>query len=475
MVAETEHMKHQAAYIHTALILTGCLAALVTVSCDGLWPAAELPVVWPQLRTAIRGFGYNVTADDVNGDGVDDLVIASPVAGTFPRAYAGDLHLLLGPQPSDSIAEAADLTVEAQTPVRYAGAGLAMAEMSGDGRRDVVSSALLGSPWENMGHHFDPNGGSVYVIDSSLRGRRALEGSAFLTLEGPASFGAAMAAVDYNGDGQEDMAVACPLRAEVYVVYGPRSGVLTMPEDADVVIRGPSGAFGSGLAAADVDERGCGELVVSDYINNAIYVVPGGLSGEIAVEDVALAAVRSDDPDVLAYAATVADLTGDGRCELIVAARLANSETVGRLFVIRGPLRGELSLQKDSVLVLDDVDRGQRQISVDVSGPVDGGPALLAIGLSGRRHLPESNKYGEVWVIPGDLQGRYGLNDVDSPPFAWRLKVTELDDASLDRLGTVVLFAETQEAGRVDLVVSARVIESDPQDFGQVMVFSLER
>ncbi len=86
------------------------IVVLPAVSCNVLWPPPGSDVPAPALLATVSGsaaegseeimapyFGWTVVAGDLNGDALDDLVIAAPTSGIFPRPRAGDVYALLGP------------------------------------------------------------------------------------------------------------------------------------------------------------------------------------------------------------------------------------------------------------------------------------------------------------------------------------------------------------------------------------------
>lgn len=468
----------------TVGIVVTVVATLPILSCSAVSLRSQVEVPAPVLFATVSGsdaegneqvaapvFGASVVAGDVDGDGLDDLVIAATGSGIFPRARAGDVYVLLGPIVSIDLEETdAALTLRGRTPFRGAGSRIALADLNGDGHPDVAIAALWTSRREHSSHSFDPEGGAVYVVDSSLRGEHDLETAAFLTITGPPSLGRSLAAGDYDGDGVDDLIIACPLRAEVYVVRGPRSGVLRMPDDADVIISGDSGSLGLDLSVADVDADGRVELAVSDRARNLVYIVPGGLSGRLSVEAVATATIRSADAQDRFRTVLLADLTGDGELDLIVTARRADSENLGTVFVLPGPLEGEIDARANSTLLLDDVDQGTSRVVVAVSAPREGEPPLLALGMPGRNLFPNSNQFGEVWLLSGELVGRHMLGSENIGLLGRRLPATDTD---LTLFGFDVLFAETHSADRPQLVVSALFGRVRVPDFGAVLVYDL--
>jgi hypothetical protein len=465
-------------------VLVAAIAVLPAVSCNALWPpptsdAPDLALVATVSGSEAEGseeisppyFGRTVVAGDLDGDGLDDLVIAATRSGIFPRPKAGDLYVLLGPVVDTDLEETdAALTLRGQIPLREAGRSLALADLTADGHPDIAIASMATSSWEYTGHVYDPEGGTIYVVDSTLRGEHHLEASAFLTITGPPSMGAALYAGDYDGDAVDDLIVGCPLRAEVYVVSGPRSGTLHMPDDADVILYATMGSLGSGLSVGDIDQNDRVELAIADQANSVIYVVPDGLAGRHTIESVAVATIRSNEAQDRLHGGLLGDVNGDGQLELVVTARTGDSEDLGALFVLPGPIEGDLDPRTDNLLCLEPIDRGMGRIAVAVETPGAGETPLLALGLPGRDLFPKSNQSGEVWLLSGELRGRHVLSRGDIGGLGRRVRATETE---LTWFGTSVLFAETQAPGRRELVVSALFGKRRVSDLGAVLVYEL--
>jgi FG-GAP repeat len=196
--------------------------------------------IWTQNSTGIADtaeggdrFGGSLAAGDINHDGKDDLAIGVPgeTLGTIYRAGAVNV-LYSGPsgltfagnqfwtQNSYGIADQAEASDQFGTAV-------ALADLSGDGRADLV----VGVPHESFG--VKTNAGAVHVIFAATTGRLNAAWNQFWTqgahgLAGTSAinhkFGAALAIGDFNGDGRPDLVIGAPgdlgLLGAVYVLYG---------------------------------------------------------------------------------------------------------------------------------------------------------------------------------------------------------------------------------------------------------------
>jgi len=152
------------------------------------------------------GFGYSVaSAGDVDGDGLDDVIVGAPGATVNDRTGQGAAFLFLGSKqglsPQPSWAFAGELA-GARLGFSVAGAG----DVNGDGRSDVI----VGAP-EHSSRRL--KGGKVYLFLGQA-GRTPLGSAPAWSYESDelvALLGASVAgAGDVNGDGVADLIVGMP-------------------------------------------------------------------------------------------------------------------------------------------------------------------------------------------------------------------------------------------------------------------------
>jgi hypothetical protein len=195
-------------------------------------------------------FGASVvSAGDINGDGISDIIVGAPgqnCAYVFSGANGSLLFTLANPVPQP-----------------HPSFGLAVAggkDLNGDGVPDIVVSApLLSVNGNNLQ-------GRVFVFSGK-------DGTLIRTLDNPvplafSKFGASVALIpDVNGDGRADIMIGAPdqnvngvLHAgEVFFFSGADGSVLqSLPPPAPQAF----GGFGSAVAAADLDGDGTPDPVV---------------------------------------------------------------------------------------------------------------------------------------------------------------------------------------------------------------------
>ncbi len=312
-----------------------------------------------------------VRVADVNGDGVEDIVVAARLANG-PEGFrfdAGGVFIVLGGVDvirgtTRDLHDRADIVIHGADANDRLGTSLAVGDVNGDGIADII----IGAPGADGPGETRPGAGEVYVLFGGphlTRGTvRDLAGlvapGADVVIFGPeptASLGASLAVGDINGDGLDDIitgaATSSQPRGErlfagtVYAIFGSRewtSGVardLSDPRDADLTILGPGllSFFGFQLAVGDVNGDGAPDLVMSAPLADGpqggrpeageVYVIFGGvhlvrgtvrdmIPGSAAGSDVTIFGATAQD--LLGYTLLLADVTGDGVADLIVSA-----------------------------------------------------------------------------------------------------------------------------------------------------------
>lgn len=186
---------------------------------------------------SVGGFGGTLFAGDVNGDGIDDLIVAAPGYNT----NAGRLYGFLGGSLTSKGAEEADFILSGENANDLFGVA-GVGDVSGDGVDDIIGAA--------SGYPAGANRGRVYVFfgASTMSDQGAGSADVILTGENDADrFGVAMVEIlDVNGDGVMDIIVGAPAynaggnTGRAYLFYGGSGLASGDATSASVIIDGES-------------------------------------------------------------------------------------------------------------------------------------------------------------------------------------------------------------------------------------------
>ncbi|NBB15319.1 hypothetical protein GVN21_08115 [Caulobacter sp. SLTY] len=245
--------------------------------------------------TANDQTGYSVaSAGDVNGDGIDDLIIGA--RGADPNGFSsGATYVVFGRDTAIAGDFTASLNLSAldgSNGFRISGVGgydesgwsvASAGDVNGDGFDDL----LIGAPYS------DPNGasnaGASFVVFGGGAGfasnlnLSALDGSNGFRINGVSAndnTGAAVAAAgDVNGDGIDDLIVGAPLRdpngsnsGASYVIFGRLLNLGTPANDTTT--GGASGDQLAGQSGADVLSGLDGDDVLDGGATLASQLIP---------------------------------------------------------------------------------------------------------------------------------------------------------------------------------------------------------
>ncbi|MFO1070532.1 MAG: hypothetical protein U1E14_18600 [Geminicoccaceae bacterium] len=407
--------------------------------------------------------GWSVSgAGDVNGDGVGDLVIGAPYAGSTV-SKAGAAYVVFGVEGT----RAADLDLDALDGSNgFAISGLVDGDAAGvsvssagDVNGDGIDDIIIGA------RDADPNGnasGASYIVFGRDDGFDAtvdladLDGSNGFAIvgagEGDFSGWSVSGAGDINGDGFADIVIGAPGAysgdrygaGEAFVVFGTDAG---FPDTLDLddldgsngfIVDAPD-AYGEGgysvSAAGDINGDGIDDLIVgadedgqNGYASGASYVLFGRSDG--FDERIDLGALDGSDGFAMLGASAreyagwsvsgAGDINGDGIDDLVVGAPYAGTDGVdsaGTSYVVFGSRDGF-----DATFELADID-GRNGFAIEGAAAFD----FSGFSVSGA----------------GDINGD-GIDDllIGAPSFD--------PDGTYDRSGTAfVLYGSTDGFGAV--------------------------
>src|SRR6056297_345204 len=323
-------------------------------------------------------------AGDVNGDGIDDLIISAPYADPDGRSTAGESYVVFGSL--GGFAASLDLAsldgtngfqIDGVDAGDYSGVSVSgTGDVNGDGIDDIVIGALGADPGGSSG------AGETYVVFGSSGGfatsldLSALDGSDGFRIDGidenDSSGYSVSGAGDINGDGFDDIIVGARFAdpdgksesGESYVVFGSSGGfaaslgLSALEGQNGVLIDGIDEDDSSSVSvsgAGDINGDGFDDIIVGAlgadpygrYSAGESYVVFGSSGGFGASLDLSaldgsngfrIDGVDAGDSSGLSVSGA-GDVNGDGFDDIIVGARFADPDgksNAGESYVIFG-------------------------------------------------------------------------------------------------------------------------------------------
>jgi hypothetical protein len=322
----------------------------------------------PLLQSAVRLYGeaagdlagWTVAgARDVNGDGLDDVIIGAPGSDRL-ALDAGAVYVVFGRRDFRGRIDLADADIiyEGGTPGERVGHDVAeVGSLRGDDPLDFVLTAGS-APADQDDEGGEANGAvptAAYIVSSSYRGPTPLSDRTAVriireSIDAPGGFDAA-GAVDLNGDGSDDLVLAGQLEERgrtvmaVTVFYGPLLGDLKLGDAAYKLTTVRASAALSVDAAGDVNGDGEADLIVGDGYGSTVpskdgagvaYLVlgPFGEGTEDLAEGGTPIADETHGTHVGFSVAGVGDTNGDGFDDVLVGAPAESGQ--GRAWLYLG-------------------------------------------------------------------------------------------------------------------------------------------
>ena len=343
--------------------------------------------------------GPRVATDDVDADGVDDVLAGDVVLG---RAY-----LFLGPITADRSAPFADTTFEGATDEPWGDDVDILSDFDGDGEADVA----VGNPdySESLTEQ-----GAVYITPANAGDVVSLDSSATYIFEGGVgyeSLGTWTSSIgDLDGDGVSDFAtVGDVFRDErAYIVSGGGAPGTYDVEDAATAIVRTGGQPGQ-IVAADYDGDGQRDLIIGDSSaslpdtatnSGLVFAYTGPLAGDLSSLDAWTTWYWDDFAASLGRSVAADDIDGDGQIDVLMSSAVGE----GVVFLQLGPTSGTVDARAlPSLRTHNDYTMGTRVVTVpDWTG--DGIPEIAVSASSANVGAPDAPGLyaGAVFVYGSD-------------------------------------------------------------------------
>ncbi|MBD2531319.1 FG-GAP repeat protein [Nostoc flagelliforme FACHB-838] len=316
------------------------------------------------------------SAGDINGDGIDDLIIGAPGAD-LNGDYSGQSYVVFGSKGGfdaqfnlSTLNGTNGFTVNGINPSDNSGNSVSNAgDINGDGIDDLIIGATRA----------DPNGdgsGQSYVVFGSKEGFDAqfnlstLNGTNGFAINGIDAFDnsgtSVSSAGDVNGDGIDDLIIGASnanpngsLSGQSYVVFGSKEGfdaqfnLSTLNGTNGFAINGIDAFDDSGFSvsgAGDINGNGIDDLIIGAYradnLSGQSYVVfgsKGGFDAQLNLSTLngtngfAINGINPNDTSGNSVS-NAGDINGDGFADLIIGAGGAspNGTRSGQSYVVFG-------------------------------------------------------------------------------------------------------------------------------------------
>jgi len=368
---------------------SGNVLALLNTTAPGASTASFAAPLVSSIGVTGSCGSVSVSAADLNGDGKPDVL--ATCAGNGP---AGSLSVLV-----NATTPGAATAALAPAQVSSLGLGpvsLALADLNGDGKPDLAAA--------------DSGGNSVLVLLNATPASAAPASFAKVNAGGIGVEPFAMVTADFNGDGKPDIAMSDAGGEAVQFAFNTSTGGVGSFANAGGV--GTGGDDPLGLAVGDFNGDGKPDVVVPNYGSNSITIMFNNTATGAATANFARVAVIG--VGALPQSTAVADFNGDGKPDIAVV----NSENNNVEILLNNTVQGSATANFTAAAVvgagntpiwvaaadfngdgkpdLAILDNGSSSVLILLnttvpgsstptfvvggSGPVGGGPQMLAIG-----------------------------------------------------------------------------------------------
>ncbi|MFH1469541.1 MAG: MopE-related protein [Pseudomonadota bacterium] len=378
----------------SAVLLYGPFTGRGVLDVDTL-PGARL------LGGADQSVGYVVGGGgDLDGDGVDDLVLSSRRDATD----VGTVWIVTSAPEGQMDLALASTVLSGENDADLAGSSVAVAsDLDGDGHTDLV----VGVP--GVDAHV-AEAGAFYLFRGPIAPGSATMAAADAALLGnstPGGFGHHLAPVgDVDGDGLDDLLTSAfgveHYAGAVYLHLGPVSGIGSVA-DADLAWSGEaeSDCAGADLeGAGDVNGDGYADLLVgaSGVDVGAVYLILGpGTSGSLADADLKIVG-QVEESRLGSSLAGGLDLDGDGQLDFLAGASGEGPSREGVVYLFSGGLTGTASTADAQARLVGTGPEGYTGVSLAVVSDL-GGPGTPGVVIGAPWAGADGGHVGEAYVL----------------------------------------------------------------------------
>jgi Bacterial Ig-like domain (group 3)/FG-GAP-like repeat len=450
----------------------GLLAAstsqnLVTATLDTATGQAVSPVTYPLVSSSYTT--VTLATADLNGDGINDIVVVSLQADT---STSGEVSVLLGK--SDGTFQPVQ-----NTPINVAATSVTLDDMNGDGKLDLVVTGvatpgvavLLGKGNGTLGDEIDgPSGASGQSAatadlngdgkkDVALSSGQILLGKGDGTLDllpgtlstvaptgGNPDVGKGIAAADFNKDGVVDLAVANGLTATVDIYLGQGDGTFTYKYSFASLYGQQS------IQATDIDGDGnpdlfigtsSGGVFLTDAYTGGIFESALG-NGDGTFHSAGDAYLPNNPGQQFITFFDLADFNGDSKPD-IVSIDVDATNTTPQLRVRDGSSDGKFTELASTAINVPGLTGGQSNTSALVAADLNGDAKQDVVFAT----TPLGSSNSTISVAAGNGDGTFAAQaDYPSPGVVLALVVADING---DGKPDIVFVSDPSNQGVADL------------------------
>ncbi|MFD1567449.1 integrin alpha, partial [Halolamina litorea] len=376
-------------------------------------------------------FGAALTHGDVNGDGIEDVLVGAPRNNTPNGNGSGAVYVFYGPVVDREIdAESANATLYGVEGGDGAGYSLAAGDVDDDGTDDIV----VGAPFEETGAD---DAGAVYVVyGGSLENRSLADANHTFYGESYGDHAGRSVATVNRTDGDDVLVgasgndIAAEDAGAVYVISGADPGTLNLTNATPTLTgEGPGDRAGWSLdGIGDFDGDGSNDFVVGAPNNSstaadagAAYVITANVSGTESLSNATLKLAGENASDRAGWAAAEAgDVDDDGYVDVVIGAPFADAtgNDSGIAYVVYGDddTTGTANLSAVGTVIAGEEAGDYTGYSVSSAGSGDvtcDDYADVLVGAPGANTTAEDA--GAVYLLAGgeDREDERSLSDAD--------------------------------------------------------------
>ena len=276
------------------------------------------------------------TAGDVDGDGLDDILVGAYFAPA--TAGSGKAYLILGSSLGENSTinlSDADYSITGGSGYKLGHSVSSAGDIDGDGLDDI----LIGNPGDN----------SVYVVTGGDLSSHTMSAKYVIYGEGSSdNAGVSVSeAGDVDGDGLSDILIGANGANKAYLVLGSSISTTSSLASADYIFSGGGDQLSHSVSTAgDVDGDGLSDLLLGamyndDSANNAgkIFLVLSSSLGTANTFDLSSADYAfegENEQDQLSLSFEAGDIDGDGLTDLLIASDLNGDggSAAGKVYLI---------------------------------------------------------------------------------------------------------------------------------------------